>query len=124
MEKFNFWQLAVIAATVEVLIQIWKTVKQKGTPLNGWQLVAMTLGIVICLGGGFDFFAAAGVPLTFAWLAKWADPELLTTIGSVIGMILSGMLASRGASLLFDLYEIVQKIKGGEKPVIPTPPAQ
>lgn len=93
----DFYQMFVIALAVEAL---WETVKmlwQEGK-LCIDRLGAVVFGIVLCVMARIDFFDIVAVPLCYP----------------VVGNILSGILASRGANFVHDLYTSVEKLAGNE----------
>lgn len=87
-------KLLVIAATLEA---VWETAKmfwQSGRA-NIDRIGAAVLGVFLCLAGGVDLFLIIGVPLEFSYA----------------GMVLSGLLISRGANFIHDFLTSVAKLK-------------
>jgi len=76
---------------------VWETAKmfwQSGRA-NIDRIGAAVLGVFLCLAGGVDLFLIIGVPLEFSYA----------------GMVLSGLLISRGANFIHDFLTSVAKLK-------------
>ncbi len=87
-------KLLVIAATVEA---VWETLKmfwQEGK-LNVDRIGSAILGIVLCVLAEVNFFAIVGIELSVP----------------IVGVVLSGLLVSRGANFVHDLLEAVSQLK-------------
>ena len=87
-------KLLVIAATVEA---VWETLKmfwQEGK-LNVDRIGSAILGIVLCVLAEVNFFAIVGIELSVP----------------IVGLVLSGLLVSRGANFVHDLLKIVYEIQ-------------
>lgn len=56
---------------------------------------ALVLGITIALGTGIDLFATVGLPINIPYL----------------GLILTGIIISRGANFIHDLFKITEEVK-------------
>jgi len=87
-------KLLVIAATVEA---VWETLKmfwQEGK-LNVDRIGSAILGIVLCVLAEVNFFAIVGIELSVP----------------IVGVVLSGLLVSRGANFAHDLLEAVSQLK-------------
>jgi hypothetical protein len=87
-------KLLVIAATVEA---VWETLKmfwQEGK-LNVDRIGSAILGIVLCVLAEVNFFAIVGIELSVP----------------IVGVVLSGLLVSRGANFVHDLLKIVYEIQ-------------
>lgn len=97
----NMIVLAIILAiTVEGVVEIGKNI---GKALLGGsyktaatQVVALVFSCLLCLAAGSDVYGALGVHFTI--------PQL--------GMILTGVLASRGSNYLSDLVKRLQGVSG------------
>jgi mannose/fructose/N-acetylgalactosamine-specific phosphotransferase system component IIC len=90
----EFIKLLVIAATLEA---IWETMKmfwQEGKA-NPDRIGAAVLGIFLCLAAGVDFFEMVQIPLSVP----------------MAGMILSGLLVSRGANFIHDLLATINNLR-------------
>lgn len=92
----------VIAIIVEALIEYAKTIgkavigKQYKTAAT--QIAAIVIGVALCAAAGADVFAALGITFTV----------------KVIGIILTGIFASRGANYLSDIAKRIQSVISGE----------
>ena len=83
--------IVALAVTVEALVEYAKNVKRAFTKKT-WktavtQLAAVGASVALCLSAGADLYAAVGVQFT---------PR-------VIGCVLTGVFASRGANYISDL---------------------
>lgn len=88
-------KVIVSAVFVEALIQTVKPVYDKD---KGWSLdviITLVVGELVALGLGVDIFAAVG----------------LTSFVPYVGMVLTGILISRGANLVHDLMKTVQQFR-------------
>ena len=87
-------KLLVIAATVEAL---WETLKMfwDGSKVDINRIGSAILGILLCILANVDFFALVGVELSIP----------------IVGVVLSGLLVSRGANFVHDLLKIVYEIQ-------------
>lgn len=88
--------VVVIAVIVQAVIEGFKGA------LKGWDWAALGLGAALCVLAHADLFGLLGVPLVvplsgFEWL------------GWVIGAVLTGVIAGRGASAVYDVW---RRIKG------------
>lgn len=92
----------VIAIVVEALIEYAKTIgkavmnKQYKTAVT--QLAAIAIGVGLCAAAGADVFAALGITFSI----------------KVIGVVLTGIFASRGANYLSDIAKRIQSVISGE----------
>lgn len=90
----------MLAVVVEALVEYGKSIgkafadKQAKTAIT--QLCAVGVGILFCGAAGADMFAAVGVTFQIPWL----------------GIILTGIFASRGANFVSDL---VGKLTAGKQ---------
>lgn len=87
------YQLLVIALAVEAIWETAKLIWQEGK-LNIDRLGAVILGIVLCILAQVDFFDTVTVPLCYP----------------TAGMVLTGIMVSRGANFIHDLLSAVAKI--------------
>jgi len=92
--------VAVAALFVEALVEtikpLWDPEKRKELPDRG---AALGVGMLVAGLGGFDIFEAVGIPLVyFAPLGAWP------------GLVLSGVLFSRGAGFIHSIIKAAQGI--------------
>ena len=87
------FDLLLIAVLIEALIEVFKGA------LARWEWVAIALGVVICTLAGLDVFELLGSPLAVPGV-PW--------LGGLIGSVLTGVLASRGANFLYDVWRRVR----------------
>ena len=87
-------KLLIIAASVEAL---WETLKMfwDGSKVDINRIGSAVLGILLCILANVDFFVLVGVELSIP----------------IVGVILSGLLVSRGANFVHDLLKIVYDIQ-------------
>ncbi len=88
--------IITLAIVVEALIEYGKSVG-KAFASGEWktavtQLVAVCVGVFLCIVSGADLFAAADVTFTLPY----------------IGMVLTGVLISRGANYVSDFVKKLQ----------------
>lgn len=88
----NFAQLVVIAILVEAIWENLKMVYDK-EKINVNMIGSLLLGILICVLANIDIFEIVGIGLFIP----------------VIGSILTGIIVSRGANFVNDLFK---KLKG------------
>lgn len=87
------YQLLVIALAVEAIWETSKMLWQEGK-LNFDRLGATALGVILCILARVDFFDIVTVPLCYP----------------TAGMVLTGIMVSRGANFIHDLLSAVAKI--------------
>jgi hypothetical protein len=95
----EFNQLMLVAFLVESLIQ---TIKPLYDRTKGWNLdalIALIIGIGFCFLVNVDLFSIVDINLGFS------DP----VVNHTLGVVLTGMVASRGSNLAHDLLKYVQK---------------
>ena len=87
-------KLLIIAASVEAL---WETLKMfwDGSKVDINRIGSAILGILLCILANVDFFELVGVELSIP----------------IVGVVLSGLLVSRGANFVHDLLKIVYEIQ-------------
>ena len=80
----------LLAVVVEGLIQVIKNWVPSGTSVPGWvwPVVGAVIGVALCLLANVDLLHLAGVDLKLP----------------PVGMVLTGLLISRGASFVHDLW--------------------
>ena len=91
--------IIMLAITVEALIEYAKTI---GKALFGgsWktavtQLAAIAVSVLLCFTVDADFYAALGVSFTYGW----------------IGIVLTGIFASRGSNYVSDFISKLRGVK-------------
>lgn len=88
----EFTQLVIIAILVE---SIWENLKMiyKKQKLNINMIGSLVLAILVCILAKIDIFSIVGIELEI----------------SIIGYVLTGIICSRGANFINDLFS---KLKG------------
>lgn len=90
----------MLAITVEGVVEIGKSIGRavlsRGYKTAITQVVALAIGCGLCLAAGADIYGTLGV--------DFAIPQL--------GMILTGVLASRGSNYLADFIKRLQGASG------------
>lgn len=92
----TFIKLLIIAATLEAIWETCKMFWQEGK-LNVDRIGSAVLGVFLCLTSGIDFFVMVEIPLFIPYA----------------GVVLSGLLISRGANFVHDFLATVENIKAG-----------
>lgn len=89
--------IIALAIVTEALIEYGKTIGRafvgNDTKTAVTQIVAIVVSVLLCFAAGADLFQVAGI--TFAW--PW------------IGVVLTGILGSRGANYLSDFITKLHK---------------
>jgi len=87
--------IIILAIIIEGVVQAIKGTVPEGAkvPAWTWGVVAAVLGIALCLLAGVDLLTVAGITLAAPF----------------VGQILTGVIISRGASFVHDLWA---KIRG------------
>jgi hypothetical protein len=98
VELFGLIAVAIVAES------IWETIKMIGKDGRfNWDIIgALLIGLLIALGTGADLFQLMGIPFRVPY----------------IGTILTGLLISRGANFMHDLFKalkISNEIKAAQK---------
>lgn len=92
----------VIAIIVEALIEyaktIGKAVMNKQYKTAATQLAAIAIGVGLCAAADVDLFAALGIVFSI----------------KAIGVVLTGIFASRGANFVSDIAKRIQSVISGE----------
>lgn len=80
---------------------IWETGKMlwQNNKINIDRVGALVVSEVLAIGAGIDMFVLIGIPLRIPY----------------VGMVLTGLLISRGANFMHDLLANVDKIKENNK---------
>lgn len=92
----------VVAILVEGIIEYVKSIVkgivdgQKKTAIT--QIVSIVIGVALCILCGADIFAALDITFTYPY----------------IGMVLTGIFASRGSNYLSDLAKRIQTVITGK----------
>lgn len=89
--------ILILAITVEALIEYGKLIFQK--QINWKQLVALVIGVLLAVAANVDLFAVVGV----------------TFIVPYVGVVLTGIIFSRGANYVADFLKMIQGIKSGQQ---------
>jgi hypothetical protein len=97
----NMLSLLVIALLGESIWETLKMVWQTGK-LSADKVGALIVGIALTVGTGLDLFALVGVPIHIPYL----------------GMILTGILISRGANFIHDLLASVNNLQQNTKATV------
>jgi chromate transport protein ChrA len=90
----EFLQLIIIAVALEALWETCKMFWQEGK-LNIDRIGAALLGVFLCVAAKVDFFVIVQLPLFVPYA----------------GMVLSGLIISRGANFVHDIMSAVEGIK-------------
>ena len=94
--------ILVLAITVEAIIQYSKTIiemlEKKQYKTFATQLAAILLSVFICFTAGVDLYTLVGVSFTLPWL----------------GMLLTGIVVSRGSNYPSDFIKRLQNPDIGE----------
>lgn len=89
----DFMSFVVIAMIGEAVWETGKMIWQDGK-INLDRIGAMIVGLILSLGAGLDFMATVGIPMRVPYL----------------GMILTGLLISRGANFMHDILSGINNI--------------
>lgn len=92
--------VVVLAVLVEALIEYAKTIGKMFTDGDIktaiTQFIAIVVAVLLCFATGADLFAAVDIAFTWPW----------------IGVVLTGILGSRGANYVSDFVKKLQNVKG------------
>jgi len=102
MDNVNFNQLLLAAFLVESLIQTLKPIYDKEKGWNKDAIIALVVSILICVLIKIDLFATVGLPIEIG----------NTTVGTYIGAVLTGVIASRGSNLAHDILKFIENKAG------------
>lgn len=91
----EFKQIIIAALTVEALINILKPLWDRSKPFDINYLIPIPIGVLIAVAAQIDWFATAGIPLFIPYL----------------GSVLTGIIISRGANIVFDLVKLLNETK-------------
>lgn len=92
----NIYSIIIIALLCEAIWESSKMVWQEGK-VSIDRVGAMVVCIFIALISGIDIFVVAGVPLSIP----------------IVGIICTGLLISRGANFIHDLYKKIEDTTKG-----------
>ncbi|MBN1305748.1 MAG: hypothetical protein JXA13_15025 [Anaerolineales bacterium] len=85
----NLTNLVLVAFFVEALIQTVKPIYDKEKGWNFDVVLALIVGIFVCLLTGTDIFKLVGLEVTIP----------------LVGTILTGIMASRGSNVVHDIFK-------------------
>jgi|SRR5690554_232666 len=87
-------KLSGLIAIAVVAESIWETIKMIGKDgqFNWDRIGAMIIGLLIAIGTGADLFQLLAIPFRIPY----------------IGTVLTGLLISRGANFMHDLYKALK----------------
>ena len=88
----------VVEAFIEYVKTIGKAVKEGGWKTAVTQATAIALGVLLCFMTGGDLFVVVGITFVWPWL----------------GVILTGIIISRGANYVSDFIKRLQGVKKEE----------
>lgn len=94
----DFNQVLLVAFLVESLIQTIKPIYDKEKGWNKDALIALIVGVGLCLLVNVNLFKIANLTL-------YPRDEL---VNNYIGIVLTGLIASRGSNLAHDAFKFVQ----------------
>lgn len=94
----NILSLVTLALIGESVWETSKTVWQQGK-LNVDRIGAIVIGLLLSIGSGLDLMAIVGIPIQIPY----------------VGMILTGLLISRGANFVHDLIGVISNINQNTK---------
>jgi hypothetical protein len=104
----NILSLIILALIGEALWETLKLTWQNGK-LSIDRMGALLIGELLAIGAGMDLLAMVGVPLKIPY----------------VGLILTGLLISRGANFIHDLLQSINNVQQNTKPnIISTSAAQ
>jgi hypothetical protein len=99
----NILSLVVLALLGEAVWETAKMVWQNGK-ISIDRIGALVVGELLAIGAGTDLMAMVGVPLHIPY----------------VGMILTGLLISRGANFIHDLLASINNVQQNTKAVLPS----
>lgn len=95
--------MSILSLVILALLgeSVWETLKMiwQNGKLSADRIGALVIGEILALGAGLDMLAIVGVPLKIPY----------------VGMILTGLLISRGANFIHDLLQSVNNIQQNSK---------
>lgn len=94
----DFMKIIALSLIGEAIVETLKMVWQQGK-LSSDRIIALVVSILITLASGMDIFSMAGIPLQVPY----------------VGMILTAILASRGANFMHDLLQSVNNVMTNTK---------
>ena len=92
--------ILVCAVVIEALIEVLKGMVPDtvAVPTALWPIVAAVLGVVLCIAASVDLLATAGLNISVPYM----------------GSIMTGVLISRGASFIHDVWNRITENKIAE----------
>lgn len=90
----NILIILMLAITVEALVEYFKLVFNK--TINWKQVVAIVLSVFLAIAAGVDLFEILGVTFQIPF----------------VGLVLTGIIFSRGANYLSDFIKRIQTVGG------------
>ena len=87
--SLNLTQLVLVAFFVESLIQTIKPIYDKEKGWNFDAILALIVGIIVCLLTDTDIFKLVGLAINIP----------------LVGTILTGIMASRGSNVVHDIFK-------------------
>lgn len=96
--------MEVILAVVVIAVLVQAVVEGLKGALKVWDWVSLVLAAGVCVLARVDLFALMGVKLV-------VPVEGLEWLGWAIGAVLTGLIAGRGASAVYDVWRMIK----GEK---------
>ena len=90
----NLIVLLILAITVEAIVEYFKLVFNK--TINWKQVTAIALAVFLAVAAGVDLFEAVGVVFQIPF----------------VGMVLTGIIFSRGSNYLADFIKRIQTVGG------------
>lgn len=102
----DIMQFATESLIVEALWETTKMFIKNGKEINIDRVGAVAFGELIAITGKMDFLASVGVSINIP----------------IIGMILTGLLISRGANFMHDIVSSIGNVYQGSKPEDPKKP--
>ena len=92
LTSMDFPQLALVAFLIESLVQTFKPLHDKDTGWNKDAVIALIVGILVCVVTNVDLFNAVGLPIAVPY----------------VGAALTGILASRGSNFVHDIFKFIE----------------
>ena len=109
--EYNLTQITFLAATVWAIVETVKPLWDK-EKLHKSALISLLVGLVVSalvnVFAGLDVFTQLGIPLNVNFPA----------VGRWVGVVLTGMLMSRGATWIQAVYRILPAISKGIPEII------
>ncbi len=94
----NILSLIVLALIGEAVWETLKMVWQNGK-ISVDRIGALIIGLLLAIGAGLDLMAMVGIPMRIPY----------------VGMVLTGLLISRGANFMHDILQSINNIQQNTK---------